>query len=102
MDVVPHSPTSKPSWLVEQYEGKMPCLVDDNQKAQTESRVITNHLEEIYPMPSLTDSPNLEAAEEAATPVFMAFARYCKTRMPTTMTNSKRPCCLPCAPSMLR
>jgi len=78
MDVVPHSPTSKPSWLVEQYEGKMPCLVDDNQKVVTESRVITNHLEEIYPMPSLTDSPNLEAAEEAATPVFMAFARYCK------------------------
>lgn len=78
LDVQPHAPSAKPAWLVEQHEGKMPCLVDDS-RVVTESRDIANYLDSTYPpVLSLSTSPDLEAAEEAVKPVFMAFARYCK------------------------
>ena len=79
LDIEPHAPNAKPAWLVEQHEGKMPCLVDAS-RVVTESRDIANYLDQSYPPAlSLSSSLDLQAAEEAAKPVFMAFARYCKS-----------------------
>ena len=78
LDVVPHAPDQKPSWLIEGHGGKMPCLVD-GEEIVTESRVIAAHLDQRFPLPSLSSLPGLEAAEAAAQPVFGAFARYCKS-----------------------
>ena len=76
--VLPHGPKEKPAWLVEDYGGKMPCLVVEEGSALVESRVIANWLESTYPTPALSDSPALEPGEAAAQPIFGSFARYCK------------------------
>jgi glutathione S-transferase len=77
VDVHPHAPDAKPAWLLDNHEGKMPCLVD-GADIITESRRIAAFLDERYP-PSLSGLPGIEAAEAAAQPVFGAFARYCKS-----------------------
>lgn len=80
LDVVPHSPTGKPDWLVQDYEGKMPALKVSDQEVVTESRTIASYLDERFvPLRSLSSSPELDAAEEVCAPVFGAFARYCKS-----------------------
>lgn len=78
IDVVPHAPDAKPSWLLDDHEGKLPCLVDGDDIV-TESRKIAAFLDERYPRPSLSSVSGLEAAETAAQPVFGAFARYCRS-----------------------
>ena len=77
VDVQPHGPNNKPTWLVNDYGGKMPAL-EDNGMVFTESRLIADYLESTYPEPSMTNSPALEAAEEAAQPIFGCFARFAK------------------------
>lgn len=74
LEVVPHGPDAKPAWLLEQHEGKMPCLVD-GERVVTESRTIAAFLEEQYPEQPLSAPSSLEAAEAAAQPVFGCAAR---------------------------
>ena len=78
LDVAPHSPSEKPAWLLEQHEGKMPALEAADGNVYTESRTIADHLDAHYP-PSISESSLLASAEEVCAPVFMAFARYCKS-----------------------
>ncbi|CAN0541437.1 unnamed protein product, partial [Laminaria digitata] len=51
-----------PDWLVEDYDGAMPCLVD-GREAYTESSNIVDYIEYFYPEPtlSLKDNPDLPA-----------------------------------------
>jgi RNA polymerase-associated protein len=78
MNIEPHAPGDKPSWLIENHEGKMPALVDQ-LTVITESRTIADYLETRYPQPPLAGLPRLTEAEAAAKPVFGAFARFCKS-----------------------
>ena len=78
IDLRPHSPESKPEWLLEQHEGKMPCLVDGDEVV-VESRKIAGLIDAHYPQPPLRASAELEAAEAVCQPVFGAFARFCKS-----------------------
>ncbi|CAM9900535.1 unnamed protein product, partial [Phaeothamnion confervicola] len=41
--LTPVAPDAKPDWLVEDYDGKMPCLVHDGE-ADTESSEIVRYL----------------------------------------------------------
>ena len=79
VDVRPHSPVGKPQWLVDDHGGRMPALVSAAGEVVTESRVIAEWLEGHSPTPALLNVDGQQAAEEAAAPVFGAFARYCKS-----------------------
>ena len=48
VELRPHSPSGKPKWLLEGYDGKMPCLVD-GENVVVESRVVADFLDERYP-----------------------------------------------------
>ncbi|CAM9944167.1 unnamed protein product [Phaeothamnion confervicola] len=70
----------QPDWLVEDYDGKMPCLVHDGE-AYTESSEIVRYLEYFFPQPPLTDPANQKAVEqalEACNGVFPAVAKCLK------------------------
>lgn len=43
----------QPDWLVEDYEGQLPCLVD-SKEAYTESANIVDYIEYFYPEPTLS------------------------------------------------
>lgn len=43
----------QPEWLVEDYEGQLPCLVD-SKEAYTESANIVDYVEYFYPEPTLS------------------------------------------------
>lgn len=43
----------QPDWLVEDYEGKLPCLVD-SKEAYTESSNVVDYIEYFYPEPTLS------------------------------------------------
>ncbi|CAM9506076.1 unnamed protein product [Ascophyllum nodosum] len=78
--LTPCSPESKPDWLVEEYEGQMPCLVD-NGEAYTESSEIVDYIEYFYPEPplSMKDNPDAMAkAKEVTGGVFGAVAKCIK------------------------
>lgn len=43
----------QPDWLVEDYEGQLPCLVD-SKEAYTESANVVDYIEYFYPEPTLS------------------------------------------------
>lgn len=54
----PHPPSIfrffiQPDWLVEDYEGQLPCLVD-GKEAYTESANVVDYIEYFYPEPTLS------------------------------------------------
>jgi len=51
--VIPTLPDSKPDWLKEKHEGKLPCLVDKGQTV-VDSLAIAEYIERTYPHSSLT------------------------------------------------
>lgn len=51
--IKPTLSSNKPSWLLEQYEGKLPCLVH-NDKTIVESLAIAEYIEKSFPYNSLT------------------------------------------------
>ena len=75
-DIVPRGPDNKPDWLLDSNGGKMPALRVDGEVVQ-ESRSIADWVEARVPSPSLAP-PELAAAEEAASALFPAFAKYVK------------------------
>ncbi|CAM9796652.1 unnamed protein product [Sphacelaria rigidula] len=78
--LTPCAPDSKPDWLVEDYDGQMPCLTD-NGEAYTESSEIAEYIEYFYPEPtlSLKDNPDaMEKAKDVTKGVFGALARCVK------------------------
>jgi len=73
--VQPCTAETKPKWLVEHYEGKMPAL-RHRKECYTESSVIGDYLEFFFPEPSLQGmkSPGTSVTEG----FFPAFAQYIK------------------------
>ena len=76
-NIVPCKSDTKPAWLVNEFNGKMPCLRSGDIKI-VESGDITEYLEKTYPEPSLS-VPNLDEAHSIQAPVFPAFARLLKS-----------------------
>lgn len=77
-DVKPATSETKPDWLVEYYEGKMPAL-RHKKECYTESGVIADYLEFFFPEPSLAmtkGSTNDQVLEE----FFPSIAQYIKAK----------------------
>jgi glutathione S-transferase len=71
--------TTKPDWLLEFYEGKMPAL-RHRKECYVESDTIAAYLDFFFPQPELTP-PDVKEADAAATAMdglFPAFAQYMK------------------------
>lgn len=75
--VLPCNADTKPAWLVNELNGKMPCLRIDDLKL-TESGEIAKYLEKTYPEPSLS-IPNLDEAMSVQGSMFPAMARFVKS-----------------------
>lgn len=69
---------TKPKWLIEHYEGKMPAL-RHRKECYVESDVIAEYLDFFFAEPPLKGSKKeMEDAEEAIAGFFPAVARYLK------------------------
>jgi glutathione S-transferase len=81
-DIVPTVPETKPVWLIEHYQGKMPAL-RHRKEAYVESDVICEYLEFFFPVEqkSMSKKAQKEATEEAENAVaglFPSIAKYLK------------------------
>jgi len=78
-EVVPAVQDTKPQWLIEHYDGKMPAL-RHSRECYTESDVIANYLEFFFQEPSLTSANKQDtvAAKDAVDGLFPAIAKYFK------------------------
>ena len=73
-------PEDKPNWLLDNYEGKLPCL-RHKKEAYVESNVIAAYLDYFFPSepkPTKDSKAALKDAEEALTGFFPAVAGYLK------------------------
>jgi glutathione S-transferase len=69
---------TKPVWLVEYYNGKLPAL-RHGKECYVESDVIAEYLDFFFPQPALTaKKQETAAAEEAVAGLFPATAKYLK------------------------
>jgi len=77
-ELIPSVQDTKPSWLIEHYEGKMPAL-RHRKECYVESDTIAAYLDFFFPKPELT-APDTEAdaAMEAVDGLFPAMAQYLK------------------------
>jgi glutathione S-transferase len=77
-DLKPSVQDTKPAWLVEFYEGKMPAL-RHKKECYVDSDVIAEYLDFFFPEPSLkSGKAAMEAAEEAVAGLFPSIAKYLK------------------------
>ena len=77
-DVMPCVQDTKPRWLIDFYEGKMPAL-QHRRECYVESDVIAQYLDFFFTSPPLTTKKALmEAATEACDGFFPAVAKYLK------------------------
>ena len=81
-ELKPSVQATKPDWLIEHYEGKMPAL-RHGKECYVESDVIAEYLDFFFPDPPLQPKKDTseQAMAEAANAVdgfFPAFAKYCK------------------------
>ena len=73
-------PDDKPNWLIDYYEGKLPCL-KHKKEAYVESNVIAAYLDYFFPSKSTQTAgskSSLNDAEEALAGIFPAIAGYLK------------------------
>lgn len=78
--LTPLASDAKPTWLVEGFEGKMPCLVHKGE-AYTESSTIVKYLEFFFPEPPLAPKElqeEIDAATLATNGLFGVLAKYLK------------------------
>lgn len=70
---------TKPAWLIEFYQGKMPAL-RHRKECYVESDVIAEYLDFFFPEPALkvADNAAMNAADEAVAGLFPAIAKYLK------------------------
>mmetsp|Transcript_297 Transcript_297/g.723 ORF Transcript_297/g.723 Transcript_297/m.723 type:complete len:225 (-) Transcript_297:261-935(-) len=89
-DLKPSTQETKPNWLVEYYEGKMPAL-RHRKECYVESSVIGSYLEFFFPEPTLTPTDKeLESkAETVLEGFFPTIAKFLKDTEDTdeTLTN---------------
>jgi glutathione S-transferase len=77
-DLKPRTVETKPSWLVEHYEGKLPAL-QHRKECYVESGVIAEYLDFFFPAPSLKPPKGTaQEAEEALDGFFPTVAKYLK------------------------
>ncbi|CAB9511134.1 intracellular channel protein 4 [Seminavis robusta] len=77
-DLLPSVQETKPRWLVDHYEGKMPAL-RHRKECYVESSVIAEYLDFFFREPELKGSTaDMEAAEAAIDGIFPAIAKYLK------------------------
>jgi glutathione S-transferase len=77
-EVQPTTPQTKPQWLVEYYQGKMPAL-RHRKECYVDSNVIVDYLEFFFPEPSLSSSSkDMAEAEAAMDGLFAVMASYFK------------------------
>lgn len=77
-DLQPSTQETKPNWLVEHYEGKMPAL-RHRKECYVESDAIADYVDFFFPQPSLKGSAkDREAAEACVAGIFPAIAKYLK------------------------
>jgi glutathione S-transferase len=78
-ELKPATQETKPQWLVEHYQGKMPAL-RHRKECYVESSVIADYLDFFFPNPplKLTSSKEVEEAERATAGLFPALAKYLK------------------------
>lgn len=78
-ELVPSIQDTKPSWLIEYYDGKMPAL-RHRKECYVESDTIAAYLEFFFPKPEL-NPPNESEADAATTAIdglFPSLAQYLK------------------------
>ena len=76
--LIPMNSETKPDWLIENYNGKLPCLVHEGE-AYTESSVIAQYLDYFFPSDiSFENDDEAEAVEEATKLFFSSMAKYIK------------------------
>ena len=75
--VIPCTPETKPSWLLNDLNGKMPCIRMDDMKL-AESGEIAKYLETTYKEPTLSTS-NLDEAMALQGSMFPAMAKFVKS-----------------------
>lgn len=75
--VFPCTADTKPSWLLQEMNGKMPCLKMDDHKI-TESKDIVDFLEKTFPTPSLSVSDPGDAVSLQSS-MFIPMARLIKS-----------------------
>ena len=78
-DLKPAVPETKPAWLIEFYQGKMPAL-RHRKECYVESDVIAEYLDFFFPQPPLkvNDRSKMDAAEQAVAGLFPSIAKYLK------------------------
>jgi len=76
-NVVPAVQSTKPQWLIEFYEGKMPAL-RHRDECYVESEVIATYLDYFFQEPGLTVKKGAKEAEEAVDGFFPSVAKYLK------------------------
>ena len=77
-ELKPSVQETKPAWLIEFYDGKMPAL-RHRKECYVESDVIAEYLDFFFKDPPLkTDEALMDAAEDAVTGLFPAIAKYMK------------------------
>lgn len=77
-DLLPCVADTKPSWLTEYYEGKMPAL-RHRKECYVESDTIASYLDFFFPNPELSVTNSLsDEADAAVEGLFLAVAQYIK------------------------
>lgn len=76
-ELKPSTPDTKPNWLIEHYEGKMPAL-RHRKECYTESGVIAEYLEFFFTEPSLKPTNHVDE-NSILEGFFPAVAQYLKT-----------------------
>lgn len=78
-ELAPAVQDTKPDWLIEHYEGKMPAL-RHRKECYVESDTIAAYLDFFFPQPELTapDGDDAAAAAAAVDGLFPAMAQYLK------------------------
>ena len=76
----PCTQATKPDWLIDHYEGKMPAL-RHRKECYVESDVIAQYLDFFFPEPKLSPytKKEMEDAEDCTDGFFPAVARYLKS-----------------------
>lgn len=77
-EAIPSIPETKPSWLIEHYEGKLPAL-RHRKECYVESDVIAEYVDFFFREPALTlEKQATTDAEDAVVGLFPAIAKYLK------------------------
>jgi glutathione S-transferase len=78
-DLRPCIQATKPQWLIESYDGKMPALRSNKNQCRVESSYIAQYLDEAFAdHPLKTEAAAMQAAETSIEGLFPAIARWLK------------------------